>query len=218
MDEDSEVEQVIENRKPAEGKYTWVTSPSVPWDWGENVWTERLFHCLRDSLAGVQVVPAFKWGAKTYKSDISTLFPNIMGMAVAPFQGMTDLLLLGESSLALVRTGEDCVCCIEVGCRKDARHLLTIAGALRAWPEKVGELLSSMYYFATVNYLNKLRSLPSHVTWTTYGILVMRMAGCIVLEMVLDSDGCHVSLIYEGCTASLGPAVEYVAGLIHNQS
>ena len=59
-----------------------------------------------------------------------------MGTAVATFQGMTDPLLLGESRLALVHAGEDCVCCIEVGCRKEATHPLTIAGTLGAWPEK----------------------------------------------------------------------------------
>ena len=50
------------------------------------------------SASGINVIPAFKWSSTGYRSELSTIFPNVMDFRVAPFHGMTDLLLIGEGS------------------------------------------------------------------------------------------------------------------------
>ena len=63
-----------------------------------------------------------------------------------PFHGMTDILLIGEKSLGLIRVQSKIVVCSgEVGVDKEATSLVTIAGEVKVWPEKMGELLASMY-------------------------------------------------------------------------
>ena len=70
----------------------------------------------------------------------------------------------------------------------------------QVWPEKVGELLASMYLFGTLNYLNNLRNTPANILWTTYGLLAIRDTGCLVLKMTLDETHCSVQLMHErGC-------------------
>ena len=60
-------------------KYVWLATPDHPWVWPESVWVERLLHCLQGSsvLKGLEVVPAFRWWPKTYRVEVSILFPNV---------------------------------------------------------------------------------------------------------------------------------------------
>ena len=164
------------------------------------MWAERLFHCITDANE-LEAVAAYCWPAPTYKAHVATLFPNVSSLPVAPFQGMTDILLLGKHGTAVVNVSEECVV---IGISKGPTFPVAVASRLRDWPKKIGELLASMYYFGTCHYINRLKSIPAAVTWKTYGILTTRSVGCIVLQMVLDSSGCHVELIHKGCPLSLG--------------
>jgi hypothetical protein len=73
--------------------------------WDERVWVERLFHCMVDSapLKHLQIVPAYCWALKTYLYRVATVFSNITTLPVSPVQGMTDILLVAESSIALYK-------------------------------------------------------------------------------------------------------------------
>ena len=210
MDEDKG-EDKSEDKKT---EYAWKTEELVSWDWNEEVWSQRLFQCIQHGFTGVKVVPAFWWKPNGYQAEISTIFSNVKFVHPTPFHGMTDILLLGEKRIALVRVQETTVVCsAEVGVNKEANCAITIAGEVKVWPEKMGELLASMHFFGTLNYVNNLRAMPEdHFSFATYGLLAIRSIGCIVLEMVLDHTGCHVKLVHEGGMLSLGEALEYVVG------
>ena len=211
---DSSNREVVEAMKVnlALSKYTWATAPDHPWDWPEYIWAERLLCCLKESqtMDGLQIFPAFRWQPNTYKVNIGTIFQNVGALPVAPFQGMTDILILGPSDIALLSLTPMPLCCIEVGIKKEATTPIVIGRSMKTWPEKLGELLASMYYFATCNYINNLRTLPVSVNWSTYGVFTVRSMSCLILKMELDSGGCHVELLYEGTNLSLGAAIEYV--------
>ena len=189
-----------------EKEYAWKTAV-VPWDWNEEVWTERLFQCLDQQLTGITVLPAFKWKPSTYRSEICTLFQNVMDLQVTPFKGMTDILLLGKKTVAMLRV-------VELGIDRAATCTVTVAGQVKKWPEKIGELLASMYMFATLNYLNNLCQTPDKLGWTTYGMFAIRHIGFIILKMTLDQTGCVVTLFREGTMLDLGEAVAYLATCI----
>ena len=177
-------------------EYSWVTEPRVAWDWGEAVWAARLVQCLEISgvTDAIRVVPAYKWTPSGYISEINTLFPNVMSVKATPFHGMTDILLMGPKSVGVVHaSAERCLCSVE----------------------KVGELLASMYMFGTLNYLNHLSGIPECISWTTFGVLVLRSIGCLVLRMEMELSGCSVHLVYEGGAIALGSAVEFVVKCIN---
>ena len=162
--------------------------------------------CIRDAVSNA--VPAYSWSAQTYKGRVASLFPNVLSLPVAPFQGMTDILLLGKH--AAVVTVSDSIMCIEIGIAKGPTFPVSIGSHMRDWPQKVGELLASMYYFGTCQYLNRLDSFPATISWKSFGVLTIRSVGCLALKMVLDDAGCHVELIHEGCPLSLGQCIKYV--------
>ena len=96
-------------------QYSWVTDPDVPWDWGEDTW---LVEVLKASplLSTIKLVEAYKWKSGSYISQISTLFPSIMGVKVAPFHVMTDLLLLGRQTTCVIQSSKsNVICSIEIG-------------------------------------------------------------------------------------------------------
>ena len=191
------------------GKYHWATAADVAWDWDEIVWSNRLFKCLTSApaLSAISVIPAFQWGQNTYKASVGTHFPNVMALPVAPFQGMTDFILRGKSNCGIIS-----LTTVEVGVSKGPTWQLTIGSYVRSWPEKVRELLASVYYYSTLQYLNGLRLSPQSVKWTGFGIFVAKGCGCLVVRMTLDDTGCHVNLVHEGGVLTLGPAIEYVVG------
>ena len=129
---------------------------------------------------------------------------------------MTDLLLMAENSLALVHVEDTSfICSVELGIQKDTTCPITISYEVTIWPEKVGELLASMYFFGTLNYLNNLRNTantPANILWTTYGLLAIRDTGCLVLKMTLDETRCCVQLMHGVFTLEL--AIEYVVSSI----
>ena len=126
-------------------EYAWKTEELVSWDWNE-VWSQRLFQCIQHEITGVNVVPAFLWKPNGFQAEISTIFSNVKCTRATPFHGMTDILLIGEKSLGLIRVQETTVVCsVEVGVDKEATCPVTIAGEEKVWPEKMGELLASMY-------------------------------------------------------------------------
>ena len=184
----------------------------VPWDWDEAVWTRRLIECIEQRSLGVSIIPAYLWKASDYQSHIGRLFPRVRGIRAAPFHGMTDLLLFGNRSIAVINIedNDDIICSVEVGCLKGSMCPITISGARKVWPEKLGELLASMYLFGTLNYLNNLRAMPKEISVKTYGILAVRLTGCLVVRMQLDGSGCCVQLLHEGSVSTLGAAIQQV--------
>ena len=123
---------------------------------------------------------------------------------------MTDIILLGPRNVGLLSVSSEPLFATEVGLRKDVGCTLTIGQGMKVWPEKVGEMLASMYYLATCNYLDKLKTIPAAIQWRAYGVFTIRSLSCLVLQMDLDGDGCHVSMLYEGSNLSLGAVIEYV--------
>ena len=101
---------------------------------GEDVWAARLVRCIEISgvANGVRLIPAFTWSPR---AEINTLFPHIMSVRAAPFHGMTDLLLLGPESDAIVRvtTEKFLVCTIEVGINRVATTPVTIGDKMKMW-------------------------------------------------------------------------------------
>ena len=199
-------------RHSSHGNYSWVTQAQVAWDWTEATWTERLLQCIQQSpsASGISIIQAFKWSPTGYHSELSTIFPNVMDFRVAPFHGMTDLLLIGEGSVAAIQIQDafSLICTVDKG----PTYPITVACSLRRWPEKVGELLASTFAFGTLNYCNRLRTTPppEEVRWKAYGLLAIRSTGCLLLEMQLNKEGCHVKLLHEGGFFSLAEALDYV--------
>ena len=69
-------------------------------------------------------------------------------------------------------------------------------------------------FFGTLNYRNRLESIPEQISWTAYGVLAIRSLGCMILKMTLDAAGCRVALVHEGGILSLGPAIHYIANCV----
>ena len=84
-------------------------------------------------LHGLKVVPAFMWTSTGYRAQIRTLFPRVPCLTPTPFQGMTDLLLIGDRSLGIVDVSEtdNMVCSIEVGRAKQAVSPVTISRSVK---------------------------------------------------------------------------------------
>ena len=112
------------------GRYDWVDCPREHWDWDEAVWTQRLHQCLQHSrsLAGIKVVPAYKWQPQSYHLELTTLFPNVMDLKVAPFHGMSYIVLIGKS-VAIIHSQEPspAVCAIEIGINRGATCPVTVS-------------------------------------------------------------------------------------------
>ena len=130
----TEVAEVVRERRVS-GRYAWSSAPGIAWNWNEDVWTERLFHCITDALSDtLQAIPV---PSTTYKARVGSLFPNVLSLPIAPFQGMTDILLLGKHGTAVVNVSEECVVSIEVGMSKGPTSLGCVTGLRRlesCWP------------------------------------------------------------------------------------
>jgi hypothetical protein len=197
-------------------KYTYGTRSDVTWDWGEQIWTQRLVECIRTPCGsrGVNVISAFTWTPATYTTEIGKIFPNVGCISAAPFHGMTDLLLVGDNLVGVLNVEEAEQILCTVGTTQGACTSITLGDIRTVLPEKTGELLASMYFFGTLNYLNKLKGMPEGISWTSYGVLAMRMAGCLVMQMTLSSDGCKVNILNEGGIGRLGGAIQYVVNIM----
>jgi hypothetical protein len=57
---------------------------------------------------------------------------------------------------------------------------ILISCKMKRWPDKVGELLGSMYFFGTLKYLSTLTTIPEKVKWETYGVLAIRSMGTLI--------------------------------------
>ena len=149
----------------------------------------------------------------SYTSEVSTLFPRVMGIRAAPFRGTTDIIM-GKSLISVVNLPVPCS--MEIGdLGKQKTTEVPIASELKRWPEEVGELMASMYLFGTLNFLNHLTGMPGMVKFETYGgVLVIRS---LLLKMTLDNTECRVSLIHEGETLALGNILEYVIKTAHKK-
>ena len=120
----------------------------------------------------MRVIEAFKWTPNGYLRDISTLFPHVMGVTSSTFHGMTDFLIMGSNPISVVCLAQSILRSIKVGdAGKYKTCEITIATAMKRWPEKVGELMASMYLFGTPKYLNQLTGTPQMLKFKTYGVL-----------------------------------------------
>ena len=195
------------------GKYTWAIDPLLPWSWTEREWNTHLFHCITESSAfqGVKVTPAYLWDTGSYQQQIHSIFPRVLSLKASPFRGMTDILLT-KTRVALINI-DGGLCCIEVGIGKGRTHAVHVGAAVKVWPQKLGELLASMFMFGTLRYLNNLSS-PNTLTmggFTTYGILAIHKIGCIVLRLDVDERGSWVHVVHEGTPKSMGKVLAQVA-------
>lgn len=104
--ERNEVSKVIKKISANEGKYFWVNDPAMSWSWNENVWSTRLFHCIKESpkFSRTKIIPAYQWHPRSYGNKLKELFGKAL-LHASPFHGMTDILIFNEHTL----------CCIEVG-------------------------------------------------------------------------------------------------------
>ena len=98
---------------------------------------------------------------------------------------MTDILLR-HRGIGAVAVCEPNICCIEVGTVKTPTCSITIGGVVQKWPQKLGEVLASMYLFGALNYVNSLTTTPDKISFTA---LIMRS---ILLRLVVDDTGCNV--------------------------
>ena len=89
------VSEVVSSRDMENGKYAWDGTPTVAWCWSEEVWSTRLYHCIKeaDAFSGVQVVPSYTWHSGSYEEKIGNLFPNVTALHLSPFHGIPDLIL-----------------------------------------------------------------------------------------------------------------------------
>ena len=154
-------------------------------------------------------VSNFNWTSGNYIQKIATLFPNVKALRVSPFHGMTDIILQSRS-LGLVPISEPSVCCVEVGVIKTGTCSFSLGGTMKMWPLKFGELLASMHLYGTLNYANTLGDF-TQPHFTIYGILIVRAIGCIMVKMLVNEDGCNVSVLHEGGCLSIGPSLQYLA-------
>ena len=127
------------------------------------------------------------------------LFPNVQSLQVSPFNGMTDIILR-HKMLAVVRV----VDCIEIASWKTPTCCFSLAGVIKLWPKKLGELLASMHLYASLEQSSQ----PAAVSAEALGMLAVRSIGCILVCMVIDEDGSHVYVIHEGGCISIASALD----------
>ena len=92
-------------------------------------------------------------GWNNFEDKIGAIFPAVGSFKLSPFHGMTDILL-HHRGIGAVAVCEPNICCIEVGTVKTPTCSITIGGVVRKWPQKLGEVLASMYLFGALNYVN----------------------------------------------------------------
>ena len=206
---------------PGDSKYSWDGEPAVPWCWNEETRCVRLYHSLKEasSFTETDIIPAFQWKPKTYEEKIGSIFP-VKGLRFSPFHGMTDFLLLcNKVGVLSVREPSFC-CCIEIVISKSPTSSIYIGNQMKFWPEKLGELLASMHAFGSLQYINSTIShdipekFPERVSITSFGMLIIRGIGCLLLQLTVDETGSNVKLLHEGGTLSIGPALERLTLLL----
>ena len=131
----------------------------------------RLFHCLKDKQEelGITVVNVSQRGPEWQAWLQTVLFAPTLPTLCTPFKGVTDIVLIGKNGFMNVVVSIDdvlscsvdfisSVCVVEVGVNK-ARPLLCTRSNLHL-PDKLGELISSMYLLTP----RTIVELPSELT------------------------------------------------------
>lgn len=95
-------------------KLCWgIPRPSVNmlWKLSKTIQIKQLFHCLKGEpqLNEVERMSAFRWALKPYQGQDSALFPSVMTLPVAPFQGMADQLLLANGVAVMCAVDESSI-------------------------------------------------------------------------------------------------------------
>lgn len=128
--------------------------------------------CLRIALelSHIEVHPAFQWKGKNIKGLLGRVFSNIPGdyLNMCPFSGTSDILLRGRQRIGQVIVqspadyGNDAdagakaesVICVEVGIQKEVALSVQLKDVHCTLPSKLGQLMASMYMFATLEDAN----------------------------------------------------------------
>lgn len=202
---DSKLQDVVANRVQADdaGKYSFLMSHQII-DWKEETWVTRLFHCLKEKeeQLGIQVVNISQRGPGWQEWLRTVLFAPTLPTLCTPFKGVTDILLLGKNGfLSVAVTAEDGVSCmvdlvsnlcvLEVGICK-SKPILCIRSNIRL-PDKLGELIASMYLLGALKALTARRGFKS---FKTYGLLLIRSELSVGVELTVHSQATAVNILW----------------------
>jgi hypothetical protein len=173
-------------------------------NWTERVWTSRLFWVLKKKEKDLQleVYNVSQDGQHWEATLASVLRTSKVILNSTPFKGVTDILLLGKKSVMTVLVREDdtaaswsCregVDCLEIGLESPVRvQCPNYQGML---PNKLGELLSSMYLIGVSLSLRK----PDSICLKTkiYGWLILRNQFSFGIELDVSTDKPEVKILF----------------------
>ena len=196
--------------------YSWEIEQELAWSWSENTWSARLFHSIKsiEAFRDISLHAAYEWTASNYENRIGSLFPKTVFLKICPFHGMTDILMIAKR-VALVRVTypqiQHHICCVEVGTSRPPACSVVIGGVTKVWPQKFGELLASMNFFGALHHVNNMETVPENVSFTAYGMLVIRSISFILLRMVVNRSGSHVYFLHEGGCLDMGQGLQLIA-------
>ena len=162
--------------------------------WREDIWLTRLYHCLskKEKDWKVQIIDLSS-KRPSWKEVIPTvLHTPTLSFQVAPFKGVTDLLILSDRGAVVVAVSdleteiEDMTMQsgIEIGIVKP--KLVKCSNSRELLPNKMGELLSSMYLVASITSVKH----PSQKKVEIYGWLLMRSTFSIGIRLTITTMEC----------------------------
>ena len=80
-----------------------------------------------------------------------------------------------------------------------------------------------MHAFGSLQYVNStvshavLEEFPESVAFTSFGMLIIRGIGCLLLQLTVDERESHVKLLHEGGTLSIVPALKRLTTLHYSE-
>ena len=181
------------------GKYTY----SVDHIGREDIWLSRLYYCLseKEEEWNIQIVDLSNKGPSWKEVIPTVLHAPVFSFQVAPFKGVTDLLILSDRGAVVVAVADleteidgmkmqSGSVIIEIGLEKPKLVKCDKAGEML--PNKLDELLSSMYLIASVTNIKH----PSQTHVEIYGWLLMRSMFSIGLKLAITTMGCNVYILW----------------------
>ena len=153
------------------GKYTYSVD-HIGILWREDIWLSRLYYCLseKEEEWNVQIVDLSNKGPSWKEVIPTVLHAPVFSFQVAPFKGVTDLLILSDRGAVVVAVADlETEIDVQSGSLEKPK-LVKCDKAREMLPNKLGELLSSMYLIASVTNIKH----PSQTHVEIYGWLLMR--------------------------------------------
>ena len=178
-------------------------------NWRERVWTHRLFWVLKkkERELQVQVCNVSQDGQHWEDTLADVLKTSKIAVNATPFKGVTDILLLGKTNAMTVLVRDDEIVGSTWNCReKIGCNTLVVEIGLGApvrvecpnyqgmLPNKLGELLSSMYLIGAALSLKK----PGSILFETkvYGWLILRSQFNLGIELKVSTDKPEVKIMF----------------------